>query len=59
MFEHRDTTLWQTNPILTCDGLHAVNVMRSAGGLSSFGRYHCQDMSSSIWKLFLMMEWWI
>jgi hypothetical protein len=27
--------------------------MRSAGGLSSFGRCHCQDTALSIWKLFV------
>jgi hypothetical protein len=50
-FHGRDGTLWmkESSP---CGRSQALNVMRSPGGLSAFGRRHCKETALSNWQLF-------
>lgn len=51
-FRGRDSTLWFRNPN-QCGRIQALNVMRSPGGLSAFGRRHSRESAISNWRLFI------
>jgi hypothetical protein len=49
-FQGRDGTVWGRQP-LQSGRRKAVNVMRSPGGLSAFGRQHCKETGLSNWQV--------
>jgi len=54
-FFGRDGTIWKETPLP--DGRRqALNVMRSAGGLSALGRRKCKETALSYWQVFFDNE---